>query len=93
MSTLRLIKKSMNPRLEIFGILLTMYDGRTNLSFQVAEEVRKHFPGKVFSTVIPRNVRLSEAPSYGLPVTAYDKLSRGAEAYVNLAAEVLKKKS
>jgi chromosome partitioning protein len=92
MSTLRLIKKSMNPRLEIFGILLTMYDGRTNLSFQVAEEVRKHFPGKVFSTVIPRNVRLSEAPSYGLPVTAYDKLSRGAEAYVNLAAEILKKR-
>ena len=69
-----------------------MYDGRTNLSFQVAEEVRRHFPGKVFSTVIPRNVRLSEAPSHGLPVTVYDRLSRGAEAYVALAAEILKKR-
>lgn len=92
MTTLRAVKKSMNPRLEIFGVVLTMYDGRTNLSFQVAEEVRRHFPGKVFSTVIPRNVRLSEAPSHGLPVTVYDRLSRGAEAYVALAAEILKKR-
>ncbi len=92
MTTLRAVKKTMNPRLEIFGVVLTMYDGRTNLSFQVAEEVRRHFPGKVFSTVIPRNVRLSEAPSHGLPVTVYDRLSRGAEAYVALAAEILKKR-
>ena len=88
MTTLRAVKRSLNPKLQIFGLLLTMYDGRTNFSQQVAEEVRKHFPGKVFSTVIPRNVRLSEAPSHGLPVTAYDRASRGAEAYRALAAEI-----
>ena len=68
-----------------------MYDGRTNLSMQVAQEVRRHFPGKVFATVIPRNVRLSEAPSHGLPITAYDKLSRGAESYLLLAEEIVRK--
>lgn len=68
-----------------------MYDGRTNLSMQVAQEVRRHFPGKVFASVIPRNVRLSEAPSHGKPITAYDRLSRGAEAYVALAEEFIKK--
>ena len=88
MTTLRAVKRSLNPKLQIFGLLLTMYDGRTNFSQQVAEEVRKHFPGKVFSTVIPRNVRLSEAPSHGLPVTAYDRTSRGAEAYRALAKEI-----
>ena len=75
----------------IEGIVLTMYDGRTNLSMQVAEEVKRHFPGKVYASVIPRNIRLSEAPSHGKPVTAYDSLSRGAEAYTALAAEFLKK--
>ena len=70
-------------------MLLTMFDGRTNLSMQVAEEVKRHFPGQVYATVIPRNVRLSEAPSYGKPVSAYDPLSRGSEAYAALAAELL----
>ena len=88
MSTLRAVKRRMNPRLEIFGVALTMFDGRTNISNQVAEEVRRHFPGKVFGTVVPRNVRLAEAPSHGLPVTAYDKSSRGAKAYVAMAEEV-----
>ena len=88
MSTLRMVKKRLNPRLEIFGVALTMFDGRTNFSTQVAQEVRRHFPGKVFATVIPRNVRLAEAPSHGLPVTVYDKFSRGAKAYKDMAAEI-----
>ena len=88
MNTLRAVKRRINPRLEIFGVALTMFDGRTNFSNQVAEEVRRHFPGKVFGTVIPRNVRLAEAPSHGLPVTAYDKSSRGAKAYMAMAEEV-----
>ena len=89
--TVRLAKRSLNPKLELEGVLLTMYDGRTNLSMQVAEEVKRHFPGKVYASVIPRNIRLSEAPSHGRPVNAYDSLSRGAEAYSALAAEVLAK--
>lgn len=93
MATLRGVKRSLNPGLQIFGVLLTMYDGRTNFSMQVAQEVRRHFPGKVFASVIPRNVRLAEAPSHGLPITAYDKSSRGADAYLRLAAEVLQKRS
>jgi chromosome partitioning protein len=91
MTTLRAVKKTYQPTIDIFGLILTMYDGRTNLSIQVAQEVRRHFPGKVFAAVIPRNVRLSEAPSHGLPITVYDKTSRGAEAYLNLAQEMLKK--
>lgn len=91
MTTLRAIKRTYRPNIGIFGLVLTMYDGRTNLSMQVAQEVRRHFPGKVFSTVIPRNVRLSEAPSHGLPITAYDKLSRGAETYLALAKEFIRK--
>ena len=91
MSTLRMVKKRINPRLEIFGVLLTMFDGRTNFSTQVAQEVRRHFPGKVFATMIPRNIRLAEAPSHGIPVTVYDRSSRGANAYRDLAAEVQKK--
>ncbi len=91
MTTLRLVKKRINPQLEIFGVALTMFDGRTNFSTQVAQEVRKHFPGKVFATAIPRNVRLAEAPSHGIPVIAYDKSSRGAQAYRNLAAEIIVK--
>ena len=87
-STLRMVKKRMNPRLEIFGVALTMFDGRTNFSTQVAQEVRKHFPGKVFATVIPRNIRLAEAPSHGIPVTAYDRSSRGAAAYRAMAEEI-----
>jgi len=88
MSTLRMVKKRINPKLEIFGVALTMFDGRTNFSTQVAQEVRKHFPGKVFATVIPRNIRLAEAPSHGIPVTVYDRSSRGANAYREMAKEV-----
>lgn len=88
MVTLRMVKKRLNPRLEIFGVALTMFDGRTNFSTQVAQEVRRHFPGKVFAAVIPRNVRLAEAPSHGLPVTVYDRTSRGAAAYKAMAAEI-----
>ena len=91
MTTLRLMKKRINPALEIFGVVLTMFDGRTNFSTQVAQEVRKHFPGKVFANVIPRNIRLAEAPSHGLPVTVYDRSSRGAVAYKALAGEIVKK--
>lgn len=91
MTTLRGVKRSLNPELSIFGVILTMYDGRTNFSAQVAEEVRRYFPKQVFATAIPRNVRLSEAPSHGLPVFAYDKYSRGAAAYEALAAEVIGK--
>ena len=91
MSTLRMVKKRLNPRLEIFGVALTMFDGRTNFSTQVAQEVRRHFPGKVYANVIPRNVRLAEAPSHGLPVTVYDRNSRGAVAYRAMAEEIMKK--
>ena len=88
--TVRLAKKALNPALSLEGVVLTMYDGRTNLSLQVAEEVKRHFPGKVYASVIPRNVRLSEAPSHGKPICAYDPSSRGAEAYAALAEEFLR---
>ena len=91
MNTVRIVRRSMNPRLELEGVLLTMFDGRTNLAMQVAEEVKHYFPGKVYATVIPRNVRLSEAPSHGKPINAYDRTSRGAEAYGAFADEFLKK--
>lgn len=91
MTTLRMVKKRVNPELSIFGVILTMFDGRTNFSNQVAQEVRKHFPGKVFTSVIPRNIRLAEAPSHGIPVSAYDKYSRGSHAYKALAEEIKKK--
>jgi chromosome partitioning protein len=91
MNTVRLVRRSLNPGLELEGVLLTMFDGRTNLALQVAEEVKHYFPGKVYGTVIPRNVRLSEAPSHGKPIMAYDRASRGAEAYTALAAEFLKR--
>ena len=88
MGTLRTVKRRLNPHLDIFGVALTMFDGRTNFSTQVAQEVRRHFPGKVFTMVIPRNVRLAEAPSHGIPVTAYDRSSRGAKAYMAMAEEI-----
>ena len=91
MSTLRAVKRKLNPRLEIFGVALTMFDGRTNFSTQVAQEVCCHFPGKVFATVIPRNIRLAEAPSHGIPVTVYDRSSRGAVAYRAMAEEIRNK--
>ena len=89
LSTVRLVKRKLNPQLALEGVLLTMFDSRTNLSLQVAEEVKRHFPGQVYATVIPRNVRLSEAPSHGKPVSAYDPFSRGSEAYANLANEMV----
>ena len=91
MNTVRIVRRSLNPRLFLEGVLLTMFDGRTNLAMQVAEEVKHYFPGKVYATVIPRNVRLSEAPSHGKPINAYDRTSRGAEAYQALAKEFLSK--
>jgi len=89
-STMRRIRAGLNPDLDIEGVLLTMYDERTNLGQQVAREVREYFKDKVFQTVIPRNVRLGEAPSHGLPVVLYDVKSRGAEAYQALAKEFLR---
>ena len=91
MNTVRLVRRSMNPQLQIEGVLLTMFDGRTNLSIQVAQEIKRFFPGKVYATVIPRNVRLSEAPSHGKPICGYDRTCRGAEAYAALAVEFLRK--
>ena len=89
MSTMRAVKKRLNPRLTVFGVLLTMFDGRTNFSSQVAQEVRRFFPGRVYGAAIPRNVRLAEAPSHGMPITAYDKHSKGARAYRDVAEEIL----
>lgn len=89
MQTIRLIQKELNPRLKVRGILLTMFDSRNNLSHQVSEEIRRHFGDQVFRTVIPRNVRLSEAPSHGMPVLLYDIASRGALAYLELAREII----
>ena len=91
LNTVRIVRRSLNPALELEGVLLTMFDGRTNLALQVAEEVKHYFPGQVYTTVIPRNVRLSEAPSHGKPIFTYDRTSRGAEAYGALAAEFLQK--
>ncbi len=93
MATVRSVQKGLNRSIRIEGIVLTMYDGRTNLAVQVVEEVKKHFGDRVYATVIPRNVRLSEAPSHGQPITAYDRLCRGAEAYLSLAEEFLNKNS
>lgn len=87
--TIMLVKKGLNPQLEIEGVILSMFDGRTNLSIQVVDEVKKHFKGKVYTSIIPRNVRLAEAPSYGLSAIDYDVKSRGAEAYIELAEEFL----
>jgi chromosome partitioning protein len=88
-NTIRRVREGLNPRLEIEGVLLTMYDARTNLSAQVASEVRRHMNGSVYRTVVPRSVRLSEAPSHGLPIALYDPASRGADAYRELAGEVV----
>lgn len=93
LTTVRIVKRQLNPSLELMGVILTMYDGRTNLSMQVAEEVKRHFPGKVYASVIPRNVRLSEAPSHGKPVLAYDPWSRGTDAYKALAEEIISKEA
>ena len=88
--TIELVQERLNPNLEIEGVVFTMYDARTNLSNQVVKEVKKYFEDKVYKTVIPRNVRLSEAPSYGMPITVYDPRSKGAKAYEKFAKELLK---
>ena len=90
MSTVDLVQKHLNKDLEIEGVLLTMYNSRTNLSMQVVQEVKRYFDKKVYNTIIPRNVRLSEAPSHGLPISLYDKRSKGAICYINLAKEIIK---
>jgi chromosome partitioning protein len=91
MNTLELVRATLNPRLELLGMLMTMYDPRTRLSSQVVEEVRRHFPQRTFDTVIPRSVRLSEAPSFGKPVLEYEPASRGAGAYADLAQELIRR--
>lgn len=91
LETMKLVRKGMNPTLELMGVLPTMIDGRTTLSGQVHNEIKKYFPGKVFHSVIPRNIRLAEAPSHGIPVGVYDKFSKGARAYKALAKEVLER--
>ncbi|HIV67910.1 MAG TPA: AAA family ATPase [Candidatus Butyricicoccus stercorigallinarum] len=91
MTTVRAVQRALNPGIKMEGVLLTMFDGRTNLSIQVVEEVKRHFGKKVFATVVPRNVRLSEAPSHGEPITSYDRYCRGAEAYLALAQEFLRR--
>ena len=91
MTTVRAVQRGLNQGIKMEGVLLTMFDGRTNLSIQVVEEVKRHFGKKVFATVVPRTVRLSEAPSHGEPITAYDRYCRGAEAYMALAQEFLRR--
>ncbi len=91
LNTIKLIQRGLNPRLKIAGILLTMFDARNNLSRQVSEEIRTHFPRETFTTVIPRNVRLSEAPSHGKPIILYDIASRGAASYLELARELMER--
>lgn len=89
MSTIDIVRKNLNPDLDIQGVVLSMFDGRTNLSVQVVEEVKKYFREKVYTTVIPRNIRLAEAPSYGMPIIEYDPKSKGAQAYMQFAEEFL----
>ncbi len=91
MQTVEMVRSSLNDKLHLLGLLMTMYDGRTNLSIQVTEEVKKYFSGQVFQTIIPRNVRLGEAPSHGEPITIYDPHSKGAEVYKKLAKEVIRR--
>jgi chromosome partitioning protein len=90
MDTVKLVRKNLNPALEIEGVVLNMFDGRTNLSIQVVEEVKKYFRDKVYRTVIPRNIRLAEAPSFGQPIMLYDEKSKGSEAYLKLSEELIK---
>lgn len=91
LETMKLIREKMNPALDLVGVLPTMVDSRTTLSTQVHSEIKKHFPGKIFTTVIPRNIRLAEAPSHGVPVGVYDRFSKGARAYKALSKEVLER--
>ncbi len=89
--TIKRVKQVLNPKIEIEGVLLTMFDSRTNLAIQVVDEVKKYFPDKVYKTIIPRNVRLSEAPGFGQPIIVYDPASRGSESYIDLAEELVER--
>jgi chromosome partitioning protein len=91
LETMKLVRRASNPTLELLGVLPTMVDSRTTLSSQVVAEIHKHFPGKVFNSVIPRNIRLAEAPSHGLPIGVYDRFSKGSRAYKSLAKEVIER--
>ncbi len=91
LQTIQRVNKALNPDLNLLGVVVTMHNGRTTLSAQVYDEVKRHFPDKVFDTIIPRNVRLAEAPSYGRPISHYDKWSKGAKSYKSLASEVIKR--
>lgn len=91
LETMKLVRRASNPTLELLGVLPTMVDSRTTLSSQVVAEIHKHFPGKVFNSVIPRNIRLAEAPSHGLPIGVYDRFSKGSRAYKSLAREVIER--
>ena len=91
MKTLQIVKKKYNPSLTLDGVVVTMFDGRLNLSLQVLEEIKNHLPGKLFRTPVPRNVRLSEAPSYGMPIKYYDKHSKGAHAYEDISKELIER--
>ena len=91
LNTIMLAQKNLNPELQLEGVLLTMLDSRTNLGFEVVEDVRKYFKEKVYDTIIPRLIRLTEAPSHGKPIVAYDPKSKGTEAYLNLAKEVIER--
>lgn len=91
LETMKLIRKNMNPTLDLIGVLTTMVDGRTTLSGQVQSEILRHFPGKVFKTSIPRNIRLAEAPSHGVPIGAYDRFSKGARAYKSVTKELIER--
>jgi chromosome partitioning protein len=93
LETMKIVRKGMNPGLELLGVLPTMLDSRTTLSTQVHEEIKRHFPGKVFDVTIPRNIRLAEAPSHGVPIGVYDKFSKGSRAYKALAKEVIDRTS
>ncbi len=91
LETMKLVRKGMNPQLQLMGVLPTMLDSRTTLSSQVHEEIKRHFPGKVFASTVPRNIRLAEAPSHGVPIGVYDKFSKGARAYKNLTKEIIER--
>jgi chromosome partitioning protein len=91
LESMKMVKKRLNPELDVFGVVMTMYDSRTTLSKEVVEEVRKYFGKKVFKTIIPRSVKLSEAPSHGVPITMYSRVNKGALAYRNLAKEVVRR--
>lgn len=91
LETMKLVRKSMNPRIDLIGVLPTMIDSRTSLSNQVHDEIKRHFPGKVFNTVIPRNIRLAEAPSHGVPIGVYDRFSKGARAYKGVTKEIIQR--